>query len=40
MTQVPHLEGVALGGDLNGQVGADRSGFENMVRIFGAGEGN
>ena len=40
MTEVPHSEGVLLGGDLNGHVGTDRSGFEDVMGGFGFGERN
>ena len=40
VTEVPHLEGVLLGGDLNGHVGTDRSGFEDVMGEFGFGERN
>ena len=40
VTEVPHSEGVLLGGDLNGHVGTDRSGFEDVMGGFGFGERN
>ena len=34
VTEVPHSEGILLGGDLNGHVGTDRSGFEDVMGGF------
>ena len=40
MTKVSHSEGVLLGGDLDGHVGTDRYGFEDVMGGFGFGERN
>ena len=40
VTEVPLSEGVLLGGDLNGHVGSERSGFEDVLGPFGIGERN
>ena len=40
VTEVLHSKGVLLGGDLNGQVDTDRSGFEDVMGGFEFGERN
>ena len=40
VAKVPNLEGVIVGGDLNGHIGADRLGFEDVFGAYGFGVAN
>ena len=40
MSAIPILEGLIIGGDLNGHVGKERGGYEEVMGIYGFGDRN
>ena len=40
VSAIPALEGLIIGGDLNGQVGTERGGYEEVMGIYGFGDRN
>ena len=40
VSAIPALEGLIIGGDLNGHVGTERGGYEEVMGIYGFGDWN